>query len=175
MADDVFYMKQALIEAQKAADRGEVPVGAVVVCRDRIIARSHNLTETLNDVTAHAEMQAITAAANTLGGKYLNECTLYVTVEPCVMCAGAIAWAQTGKLVFGAEDEKRGYQRYAPDALHPKTVVVKGILADDCAQLMKDFSKRRDKKIIPAGEAGIYCFRYVRNLQNDKYIHAFRR
>ena len=143
MADDVFYMKQALIEAQKAADRGEVPVGAVVVCRDRIIARSHNLTETLNDVTAHAEMQAITAAANTLGGKYLNECTLYVTVEPCVMCAGAIAWAQTGKLVFGAEDEKRGYQRYAPDALHPKTVVVKGILADDCAQLMKDFFKKK--------------------------------
>ena len=142
MADDVFYMKQALIEAQKAADRGEVPVGAVVVCRDRIIARSHNLTETLNDVTAHAEMQAITAA-NTLGGKYLNECTLYVTVEPCVMCAGAIAWAQTGKLVFGAEDEKRGYQRYAPDALHPKTVVVKGILADDCAQLMKDFFKKK--------------------------------
>ena len=142
MADDVFYMKQALIEAQKAADRGEVPVGAVVVCRDRIIARSHNLTETLNDVTAHAEMQAITAA-NTLGGKYLNECTLYVTVEPCVMCAGAIAWAQTGKLVFGAEDDKRGYQRYAPDALHPKTVVVKGILADDCAQLMKDFFKKK--------------------------------
>ena len=142
MADDVFYMKQALIEAQKAADRGEVPVGAVVVCRDRIVARSHNLTETLNDVTAHAEMQAITAA-NTLGGKYLNECTLYVTVEPCVMCAGAIAWAQTGKLVFGAEDEKRGYQRYAPDALHPKTVVVKGILADDCAQLMKDFFKKK--------------------------------
>ena len=142
MADDVFYMKQALIEAQKAADRGEVPVGAVVVCRDRIVARSHNLTETLNDVTAHAEMQAI-AAANTLGGKYLNECTLYVTVEPCVMCAGAIAWAQTGKLVFGAEDEKRGYQRYAPDALHPKTVVVKGILADDCAQLMKDFFKKK--------------------------------
>ena len=143
MADDVFYMKQALIEAQKAADRGEVPVGAVVVCRDRIIARSHNLTETLNDVTAHAEMQAFTAAANTLGGKYLNECTLYVTVEPCVMCAGAIAWAQTGKLVFGAEDEKRGYQRYAPDALHPKTVAVKGILADDCAQLMKDFFKKK--------------------------------
>ena len=142
MADDVFYMKQALIEAQKAADRGEVPVGAVVVCRDRIIARSYNLTETLNDVTAHAEMQAITAA-NTLGGKYLNECTLYVTVEPCVMCAGAIAWAQTGKLVFGAEDDKRGYQRYAPDALHPKTVVVKGILADDCAQLMKDFFKKK--------------------------------
>ena len=122
-----------------------VPVGAVVVCKERIIARAHNLTETLNDVTAHAEMQAITAAANVLGGKYLNECTLYVTVEPCVMCAGAIAWAQTGKLVFGAEDDKRGYQRYAPQALHPKTVVVKGILADECAGLMKDFfaAKRR--------------------------------
>lgn len=143
MADDVFYMKQALMEAQKAADRGEVPVGAVVVCCDRIIARSHNLTETLNDVTAHAEMQAITAAANALGAKYLNECTLYVTVEPCVMCAGAIAWAQTGKLVFGAEDEKRGYQRYAPDALHPKTVVVKGVLAEDCAKLMKEFFKKK--------------------------------
>ena len=106
---------------------------------------NYNLTETLNDVTAHAEMQAITAAANVLGGKYLNECTLYVTVEPCVMCAGAIAWAQTGKLVFGAEDDKRGYQRYAAQALHPKTVVVKGILADECATLMKDFfaSKRR--------------------------------
>ena len=121
MADDNFYMKQALMEAEKAAARGEVPVGAVVVCRDRIIARTHNLTEILNDVTAHAEMQAITAAANALGGKYLTDCTLYVTVEPCVMCAGAIAWAQTGRLVFGAEDEKRGYQRLAPQALHPKT------------------------------------------------------
>ena len=137
--DDSYYMKQALLEAQKAADRGEVPVGAVVVCKGRIIARAHNLTETLNDVTAHAEMQAITAAASTLGGKYLNECTLYVTVEPCVMCAGAIAWAQTGRLVFGAEDEKRGYQRYAPLALHPKTEVVKGVLADECAALMKSF------------------------------------
>ena len=144
MLDDSYFMKQALIEAVKAGERGEVPVGAVVVCKERIIARAHNLTETLNDVTAHAEMQAITAAANVLGGKYLNECTLYVTVEPCVMCAGAIAWAQTGKLVFGAEDE-RGYQRYAPQALHPKTVVVKGILADECAGLMKDFfaAKRR--------------------------------
>ena len=113
MLDDIYFMKQALIEAGKAAERGEVPVGAVVVCKERIIARAHNLTETLNDVTAHAEMQAITAAANVLGGKYLNECTLYVTVEPCVMCVGAIAWAQTGKLVFGAEDEKRGYQKYA--------------------------------------------------------------
>lgn len=143
MADDNFYMKQALMEAEKAAARGEVPVGAVVVCRDRIIARTHNLTETLNDVTAHAEMQAITAAANALGGKYLTDCTLYVTVEPCVMCAGAIAWAQTGRLVFGAEDEKRGYQRFAPQVLHPKTEVVKGLMADECAALMKDFFKKR--------------------------------
>jgi len=143
MADDTFYMKQALLEAQKAFDKGEVPVGAVVVCRDRIIARSYNLTETLNDVTAHAEMQAITAAANYLGGKYLVDCTLYVTVEPCVMCAGAIAWSQLGRLVFGAADEKRGYQRYAPDALHPKTVVVQGTLAEDCSGLMKAFFKKR--------------------------------
>ena len=143
--DDNYYMKQALIEARKASERGEVPVGAVVVCKDRIIARAHNLTETLTDVTAHAEMQAITAAASTLGGKYLNECTLYVTVEPCVMCAGAIAWAQMGRLVFGAGDEKRGYQRYASQALHRKTVVLQGVLAEDCAALMKDFfaAKRR--------------------------------
>lgn len=143
--DDTYYMKQALVEAQKAAGRDEVPVGAVVVCKDRIIARGHNLTETLTDVTAHAEMQAITAAASALGGKYLNECSLYVTVEPCVMCAGAIAWAQLGRLVYGAEDEKRGYSRYAPQALHPKTVVVKGVLADECAALMKEFfaAKRR--------------------------------
>ena len=143
MVDDAFYMQQALVEAQKAYDRGEVPVGAVVVCRDRIIARSHNLTETLNDVTAHAEMQAITAAANYLGSKYLTDCILYVTVEPCVMCAGAIAWAQMGRLVFGAADEKRGYQRYAPCALHPKTIVLQGLMADDCASLMKDFFKKR--------------------------------
>ena len=143
MADDVYYMKQALMEAEKASGRGEVPVGAVVVCRDRIIARTHNLTETLNDVTAHAEMQAITAAANSLGGKYLTDCTLYVTVEPCVMCAGAIAWAQTGRLVFGADDDKRGYQRYAPQVLHPKTEVVKGVMAEECAQLMKDFFRRK--------------------------------
>lgn len=143
MADDAFYMKQALAEAGKAAERGEVPVGAVVVCRDRIIARAHNLTETLNDVTAHAEMQAITAAANALGAKYLTDCTLYVTVEPCVMCAGAIAWAQIGKLVFGTEDEKRGYRRYAPDALHPKTAVVSGVMKDECAALMKAFFRQR--------------------------------
>mgnify|MGYP002976953339 FL=1 len=139
--DDSYYMKQALLEAYKAGERGEVPVGAVVVCKDRIIARAHNLTETLTDV----EMQAITAAAATLGGKYLNECTLYVTVEPCVMCAGAIAWAQMGRLVFGAEDEKRGYQRYASQALHPKTQVVKGILADECAALMKEFFAAKRK------------------------------
>ena len=142
---DEYFMRQALLEAKEAYDRNEIPVGVVIVYKDRIIARGHNLTETLNDVTAHAEMQAITAAANVLGGKYLNECTLYVTVEPCVMCAGAIAWAQTGKLVFGAEDEKRGYQKYAGSALHPKTVVVKGLLADECAALMKYFfaAKRR--------------------------------
>ena len=145
MMDDQYFMKQALLEAEKAFERGEVPVGAVVVCKDRIIARAHNLTETLTDVTAHAEMQAITAAASAIGGKYLSDCTLYVTVEPCVMCAGAIAWAQMGALVFGAEDEKRGYQRYAPEALHPKTVVKKGIMVDECATLMKQFfaSKRR--------------------------------
>lgn len=143
MADDVLYMKQALAEAQKAYGRGEVPVGAVVVCKDRIIARSHNLTETLNDVTAHAEMQAITAAANYLGGKYLSDCTLYVTVEPCVMCAGAIAWSQLGRLVFGAADEKRGYQKFAPQSLHPKTDVVQGVMEDECARLMKGFFQRR--------------------------------
>lgn len=143
MADDVLYMRQALAEAQKAYDRGEVPVGAVVVCKDRIIARSHNLTETLNDVTAHAEMQAITAAANYLGGKYLSDCTLYVTVEPCVMCAGAIAWSQLGRLVFGAADEKRGYQKFAPQSLHPKTDVVQGVMEDECARLMKEFFQRR--------------------------------
>ena len=143
MLDDTYFMKQALMEADKAFARGEVPVGAVVVCRERIIARAHNLTETLNDVTAHAEMQAITAAADVLGGKYLNECTLYVTVEPCVMSAGAIAWAQTGKLVFGAADEKRGYRRYAPEALHPKTVVVDGVLESECADMMKNFFRNK--------------------------------
>ena len=141
--DDTYYMKQALMEAEKAAEQGEVPVGAVVVCRDRIIARAHNLTETLNDVTAHAEMQAITAAANYLGGKYLSDCTLYVTVEPCVMCAGAISWAQLGRLFFGAADEKRGYQRYAPNVLHPKTIVSQGLLAEESSLLMKEFFKNR--------------------------------
>lgn len=137
------YMQMALHEAQRAFDEGEVPVGAIVVCKDRVIARAHNLTETLNDVTAHAEMQAITAAANALGGKYLVDCTLYVTVEPCVMCAGAIAWAQVSRVVFGAADDKRGYRRYAPDALHPKTVVEHGVMADEASALMKEFFKLR--------------------------------
>ena len=140
---DSEYMKQALIEARKAFDRDEVPIGAIIVCKGRIIARAHNLTETLNDVTAHAEMQAITAAANNIGGKYLNDCTLYVTVEPCPMCAGAIAWSQMGRLVYGASDEKRGYNKYAPDVLHPKTEVTVGICADESAEIMKQFFSRK--------------------------------
>lgn len=140
---DIDYMKQALAEAKKAFDEGEVPIGAVVVCKGRIIARAHNLTEMLNDVTAHAEMQAITAASTNISGKYLNDCTLYVTVEPCPMCAGAIAWAQLGRLVYGAEDEKRGYHRYAPDVLHPKTEVVSGVCADEATALMKEFFKSK--------------------------------
>ncbi|NDV58911.1 nucleoside deaminase [Bacteroides sp. 519] len=141
--NDISFMKQALIEADKAAEKGEIPVGVIIVSHGRIIARGHNLTETLNDVTAHAEMQSITAAANVLGGKYLTNCTIYVTVEPCVMCAGAIGWAQVSRLVFGAADEKRGYQRFAPDALHPKTEVVQGVLADECSRRMKEFFKAR--------------------------------
>lgn len=137
------YMRKALEQARMAFDRDEVPVGAIVVCNDRIIARGHNLAETLNDVTAHAEMQAITAAANALGGKYLDVCTLYVTVEPCVMCAGAIGWSQLGRLVYGAADPKRGYSVYAPNALHPRTQVTTGVLEEECAQLMKDFFKRK--------------------------------
>jgi len=137
--DDQHYMKMALQEAKAAFDAGEVPVGAVVVCKDRIIARAHNLTETLTDVTAHAEMQAITAASSVLGGKYLNDCILYVTVEPCVMCAGAIGWSQLGRLVYGASDEKRGFTQFAPQALHPKTIVVNGVMEEECASLMKSF------------------------------------
>ena len=140
---DEQYMRKALAEAEAALAEGEIPIGAVIVCGDRVVARGHNLTETLNDVTAHAEMQAVTAAANALGGKYLNDCTLYVTVEPCVMCAGAIAWAQVRRLVFGAGDEKRGYRKYAPDSLHPKTEVLTGVMADECAGLMKDFFKKK--------------------------------
>lgn len=136
-------MRAALQEAQRAFDDNEIPVGAVVVCRDTIIARAHNMTERLTDVTAHAEMQAITAAAEYLGGKYLTECTLYVTVEPCIMCAGALGWAQMGGVVFGTSDEKRGYQRFAPQALHPRTEVRSGVLQEECAALMKDFFKRK--------------------------------
>lgn len=141
--DDIRYMKMALDEAICAYDNEEVPVGAVVVCKGRVIARAHNLTETLTDVTAHAEMQAVTAAANHLGGKYLADCTLYVTVEPCIMCAGALGWAQLGRLVYGAPDDKRGYRRFAPQALHPKTVVTAGVLEEECAELMKRFFTER--------------------------------
>lgn len=141
--DDNRYMKMALDEAARAYEEGEVPVGAIVVCKGRVIARAHNLTETLTDVTAHAEMQAVTAAANYLGGKYLNDCTLYVTVEPCIMCAGALGWAQLGRLVYGASDEKRGFHRFAPQALHPKTEVLAGVMADECAALMKQFFGQR--------------------------------
>ena len=139
MMTDTDYMKMALAEAQKAFDEDEVPIGAVIVCKGRVIARAHNLTEMLNDVTAHAEMQAITAAASNIGGKYLNDCTLYVTVEPCPMCAGARAWSQMGRVVYGAEDEKRGYHRYSPDVMHPKTEVVSGVCADEATALMKKF------------------------------------
>lgn len=140
---DVYYMRQAMQEAQKAGERDEVPIGAVIVCQGRIIARGHNLTETLTDVTAHAEMQAITAAAQFLGGKYLTDCTLYVTVEPCVMCAGALGWSQISRIVYGAGDEKRGFVRFAPNALHPKTEVVSGILEEDCSRLVKEFFKMK--------------------------------
>lgn len=143
MLDDNYFMRQALLEAQKAFSQDEVPVGAVVVSGQRIIARAHNLTEMLNDVTAHAEMQAITAAANILGGKYLIDCTLYVTVEPCPMCAGALRWAQLSRLVYGATDEKRGYTTLTAEMLHPKTEVTAGVMAEECGELMKQFFARR--------------------------------
>ncbi len=136
---DIDYMRKALAEAEQAGIEDEVPIGAVVVCNNRIIARTHNLTETLHDVTAHAEMQAITAAANALGGKYLNDCTLYVTVEPCPMCAGALAWSQIGRIVYGAPDTKRGYRLVAPNVLHPKTQVASGVLEEECADIVKEF------------------------------------
>lgn len=141
---DEHYMRMALEEAREAARQGEVPIGTVIVTNDRIVGRGHNLVETLNDVTAHAEMQAITAASETLGGKYLTECTLYVTVEPCAMCAGAIGWAQMGRVVFGAPDEKRGYRKvYGSERgpLHPKTRLAFGVLAEECGALMSDFFK----------------------------------
>lgn len=136
--DDVYFMKRALQEATTALEKNEVPVGAVIVMNDQIIARAHNLTETLNDVTAHAEMQAFTAAADFLGGKYLNQCTLYVTLEPCQMCAGASYWAQLGKIVFGAYDPQRGFQN-CKTQLHPKTKVIGGVLEEECGSLIKRF------------------------------------
>jgi len=139
---DEHYMKEALKEAHKALERNEVPVGAIVVCQQQIIARAHNLTETLTDVTAHAEMQAITAAANAIGGKYLRDCTLYVTLEPCVMCSGALFWAQLGGVVYGADDPKRGY-RMSQLSLHPKTKVKSGILAEDCGHLLTEFFRKK--------------------------------
>ncbi|MBR4925944.1 MAG: nucleoside deaminase [Prevotella sp.] len=139
---DEQYMRRALDEARQALEEGEIPIGAVVVAGRRIISRAHNQTETLHDVTAHAEMLAITAASNALGGKYLTDCTLYVTVEPCPMCAGAIGWAQVPRIVYGTADEKRGYRRYAPNVLHPRANAVGGILEEECRQLMLEFFKR---------------------------------
>lgn len=136
-------MRQALAEAEKAFQIDEVPIGAVIVAQNRIIARAHNLTEHLTDVTAHAEMQAITAAANALGGKYLKNCTLYVTLEPCTMCAGAIGWSQIDRLVYGASDSKRGFTHFAPNSLHPKTKVEKGLMETECMQLLQQFFAKR--------------------------------
>jgi tRNA(adenine34) deaminase len=136
---DEKYMRLAIKEAQEAFDSQEVPVGAVIVSGGRVVGRGHNLVETLVDVTAHAEIQAITAAASTLGGKYLTDCTLYVTVEPCVMCAGALAWSQIGRIVYGASDAKRGYSRIGASLLHPRTEVTSGVLAEECEMLMVDF------------------------------------
>lgn len=143
MNDDEKYMRLALMEASDALRRGEIPIGCVMVQGGQIIGRGHNLTETLQDVTAHAEMQAITAAAGMLGGKYMPEATLYVTVEPCVMCAGAIGWSQISRVVYGAPDEKRGFRRFAPQALHPRCKVTSGVLEDECRQLMQDFFKSK--------------------------------
>ncbi len=140
---DTYYMQQALDEAQKAYELGEVPVGAVVVCNNRIIARAHNQTEMLTDVTAHAEMLALTAAANYLGSKYLDECALFVTLEPCVMCAGALAWAQLGRIVYGASDEKRGFMLHGKALLHPKTKLELGILEHECSALLQQFFKAK--------------------------------
>lgn len=142
---DQSFMKEALKEAQKAFDRDEVPVGAVVVAKNRVIARAHNLTEALTDVTAHAEMQAITSAADFIGGKYLKNCTVYVTLEPCPMCASALYWAQATKVVYGAKDEKRGFSSISNDLLHPKTQVIGGVMENECAELMTEFfRKKRD-------------------------------
>lgn len=140
---DEYFMNKALEEAKIAFEEGEIPVGCIIVCQNKIIARAHNLTEKLNDVTAHAEMQAITAATNLLGGKYLNECTIYITLEPCTMCAGALGWSQIGKIVYGATDSKKGYTSFAPRALHSKTEVTNGILENESSQLLQQFFAAR--------------------------------
>ena len=142
---DEYFMKEALKEAEKAMMRDEIPVGAVIVYKNQVIGRAHNLTETLNDVTAHAEMQAYTAAAGTMGGKYLNECTLYVTLEPCIMCAGASYWAQIGRIVYGAADEERGFTRIRKKILHPKTQVLAGVLEQECSKILRDFFRKKRK------------------------------
>ncbi|HBR10814.1 MAG TPA: tRNA-specific adenosine deaminase [Chryseobacterium sp.] len=142
MFTDEYFMKMAFQEAEKALERDEVPIGCIIVSNDRIIAKAHNLTETLNDVTAHAEMQAITSAANFLGGKYLQNCTLYVTLEPCVMCAGALAWSQISKVVIGARDEQRGFINKGLE-LHPKTQIVTGIMENECSAIVKDFFRNK--------------------------------
>jgi len=140
---DIYFMNEAFKEAQKAFDLDEVPVGAIIVAENKIIARGHNLTEQLNDVTAHAEMQTITSAANYIGGKYLNDCTLYVTLEPCLMCAGALHWAHITKIVYGASDDKKGFSKINQPVLHPKTVVVKGVLEEQCSRILKDFFQKK--------------------------------
>lgn len=145
MEDYAKYMREAIVEAEAAAQEDEVPVGAVVVCRGRIIGRGHNMTERLSDPTAHAEMIAVTAATEAMGGKYLNDCTIYVTVEPCPMCAGALAWSQIGKVVYGAGDPKRGFSLYSPGLMHPKTEVVGGVLAEECGTLVSDFFRKKRK------------------------------
>ena len=145
MEQDEKFMKDALREAGAAAAEDEVPIGAVIVCRGRIIGKGHNMTERLNDPTAHAEMIAITAATEAIGGKYLNDCTLYVTVEPCPMCAGALAWSQIGRVVYGASDPKRGFTQFTPSLMHPKTVVVSGVLEDECGSLVSDFFRNKRK------------------------------
>ena len=143
LPEDLRYMREALKEAKRALDKDEVPIGAVIVCQGTIIARAHNLTEQLTDVTAHAEMQAFTSAANHIGGKYLQDCTLYVTVEPCVMCAGASFWAQIGRVVYGASDPKRGFMTVGTRLLHPKTIITKGILEEECSSMVTDYFKAK--------------------------------
>ncbi len=143
---DAFFMKEALKEATKALDKDEVPIGCVIVLNNRVIARGHNLTETLNDVTAHAEMQCITAAENFLGAKYLNDCTIYITLEPCLMCAGALRWAQMGRIVFGAQDLKYGFGKYIENIAHPKTIITSGVMEQECGALITNFFKKKRKK-----------------------------